>query len=327
MNQYDQLLEQAKALLQQKRWQESEATFKQLLTSGQHVAECYYGIGVIHLSLNDLSTACRYFNTSLQYDPKNANALYQLGFIAEKQQNWEEASFFYTKALVINPQHRGAKAALARLPIPRATQVAFPQVAPISPSPAFPSIHHNAMSQGYGVYEYLLQDKTILSKETIEAMDALRREVRPSFSAYIGSYLIVCIFLFIVLVVISVPLRAINLPMAVIVSLIFSLLFVFIYVSSVTYIIDKGSLQIKKGILRRRLINIELWRVENIELDKSLLNRITGDGYMLLEIERGKKRIKVKGLAKGRDLEGIYQQMFNLVFLLRSNPYVKGIIS
>ena len=328
MNQYDLLLEQAKALLQQKRWQESEATFKQLLAFKQHVAESYYGIGVIHLNLNDLSTASRFFNVSLQVDPNNANALYQLGFIAEKLQNWAEASAFYTKALMINPQHMGAKAALTRLHIPSPSQVSFPQAASMSQSSVASLFHSNARPQDYGVYEYLLQDKSPLSKMTIEGMDALRREVRPSFTAYLGSYLMTSIFLFIAVAVavLHSSLQAMNVPVAVLVSLILSLLLVTMYVSSVTYTIDKGRLQIKRGVLRRKLINIELWRVHNIELDKSLLNRITGDGYMRIEIEHGKKRIKVKGFARGNDLEGIYQQLLNLVFLLRSNPFVKGII-
>jgi hypothetical protein len=108
--------------------------------------------------------------------------------------------------------------------------------------------------------------------------------------------------------------------------------------------VDRGRLQIRKGIFARRVSNIELWRVRNIELDRTLANRLTGDGAIVVELtgtattsgrRRARRRnhnpqqgeiIHLVGLTYGQRLDDAYQQLLNLVFLLRGNPVVKGII-
>jgi hypothetical protein len=106
--------------------------------------------------------------------------------------------------------------------------------------------------------------------------------------------------------------------------------------------IARGRLQIRKGILARRVSNIELWRVRNVELDRTLANRLTGDGGIVVELtgtatangrRRARRRnpqqgeiITLVGLTHGQRLDDAYQQLLNLVFLLRGNPVVKGII-
>jgi hypothetical protein len=105
--------------------------------------------------------------------------------------------------------------------------------------------------------------------------------------------------------------------------------------------IQKGRLQIEKGIFRKHLNNIDFWRVHNIDLDRRLINRMTGDGTLVFSLtfgmlpenyrrrrrrERADHVVEVCGVVHGAELAELHQDLLNLTFLLRGNPIVKGII-
>jgi hypothetical protein len=337
MDQSMQLLESAKGLLQQGRLQESEAAFHQVVSSGQYVAEGFYGVGLVRLNLNDLDGAAYHFKNALQCDPRHANALYQLGVIAERQQSWQEALLLHENVLAMNPQHRGAREALGQL-YSRLT----PSSTPHTDKKIMGPVARVAPPQQYGAYEYLLQDTSMLSRQTIAVMDFLRDSVgrgHPSETAYlstfIGLIIGICIIFFILvsantiqeaqydtlfalLVLVGLP------PLAL--FLIVRGLYRFLYIWTTDFILDKGRLQVERGILRRQLLNVELWRVHTIELKQTFFNRLTGDGTLVFRLEHEQTSLEVKGLAQGTQLKETYQQLLNLVALLRSNPVVKGII-
>jgi len=159
-------------------------------------------------------------------------------------------------------------------------------------------------------------------------MDALHIEVRPRFVAYVGHSLsgfIRSIFtvLFSILTVGLFPLIG------------------YIRVRCTKIRVAQGRIQIEKGVFRKRRKNYDIWRILNIELEQSLVNRWTGDGTLALILSplasadrrhRGKKHsgaeqfVDVIGLAHGDDLEPTYQKLLSLTFDLRGNPVVKGII-
>jgi hypothetical protein len=106
--------------------------------------------------------------------------------------------------------------------------------------------------------------------------------------------------------------------------------------------IRQGRLQVERGIFHKHVTNVDFWRVQNIDLDRRLINRLTGDGTLVLSLtfgvlperykwKRNWKKPKLKvveicGLAEGGELEQTYQDLLSLSFLLRGNPIVKGII-
>jgi membrane protein YdbS with pleckstrin-like domain len=119
--------------------------------------------------------------------------------------------------------------------------------------------------------------------------------------------------------------------------------------------IHSGRLQIEAGIFHKRMRNYDIWRIQNAELDRHLLNRITGDGTLVLTLtipvlpksaavgrKAGLTRsiaaqrsewedpnlrvIHVVGLARGEALKELYQAFLNLAFLMRGNPILKGIV-
>jgi hypothetical protein len=100
-------------------------------------------------------------------------------------------------------------------------------------------------------------------------------------------------------------------------------------VRSTRFTIERGRLQIKRGIFSSSLANHELWRVQDIRLTKSLWNRITGDGTLTFDVHYPNRvqTVAVTGLAKSPALDDLHQQLLNLVFLLRGNAAVKGLYS
>jgi hypothetical protein len=115
------------------------------------------------------------------------------------------------------------------------------------------------------------------------------------------------------------------------------LLLFYLYVLTVRIRLHRGRLQIERGLFGRKLKNYDIWRIRNIDLDRRLLNRISGDGMLIFDLTpyssgaqtrraRRGNTVRVIGLARGQRLIEVHQKLLNLEFLLRGNPVVKGII-
>jgi TolA-binding protein/membrane protein YdbS with pleckstrin-like domain len=328
-----QLLERAQRLLAEQRLSEAEAAFRAILVDSQYRSEGHYGLGVTFLSQGDPARAAASFEQCLQANPQHANALYQLGFIAERRGLRDKAVGYYRRTLTVDPQHASAKARIAalqrnleRAPAESSVQRTTTPSPPLSPRVGIPSPQ-------YGVYEYLQQDATPISRQTVALMDALAIEVRPPLLAYVGHFLHgVLRSTFIVLLSIA------SLGIFPVLALIIG----YIKVSTTKFRVARGRLQIEKGVFSKRLTNVDLWRVRNIDLERTLLNRMTGDGTLIFlltpeptaEGRRHREKhphmrdqiVEVTGLARGSRLEDTFQQLLNLTFLLRGNAVVKGII-
>ena len=70
-----------------------------------------------------------------------------------------------------------------------------------------------------------------------------------------------------------------------------------------------GRLDIERGLLRRQTTMIDLRQLRRVTLGQTALQRLTGDGTLLLELAGGASPIPVTGLARGPQLHQIYQQM------------------
>ena len=320
------LLQQARAALDAGDLTGSEALFRQLLQHPGHVAAGLYGIGYIQLRSGNLSAAGESFKECLRHDPKHSDALFQLGFIAERQATLTAAREWYQQAISINPQHKGAHARLRTL---AGTNGAPGQNSAQEHDRSFPEEPMPGNVGDYGVYEFLKRDNSIVSQQAIAIIDDLAIEARPKLIAYIGAYL------WRVLIVLLVGLVIFR-QFFVFVGPVLLLLF-YLYVLSVRIRLHRGRLQIERGVLRRRLKNYDIWRVRNVNLDRRLLNRMSGDGVLVFDVTpysmggqtrraRRGNTVRVIGLARGQRLIDVHQKLLNLEFLLRGNPVVKGII-
>jgi tetratricopeptide (TPR) repeat protein len=240
--------------------------------------------------------------------------------------------------------------------------VAAPAPDPPTQAETAPTQMNIDLSQSFGVYEYLRRDESPLSKQTIALIDDLKLTVRPRYIAYVGRFfgrtpalakrrtapllLFALVFLIAAAFVayqildtfptihkhlskidISIPTvsGAFILALIVLVAAL-GLLYSYLAVHTTRISVARGRLQTEKGIFSKHLTNLELWRVEGVELHRTLFNRLTGDGTLVLRLHSEKDAVQVTGIARGRRLHEIYQELLNLVFLLRGNPVVKGII-
>jgi len=72
-------------------------------------------MGLIRVNLSDWRGAVDNLEHAIERDPRHANALYQLGFIAEHRGNLQEAVSYYRKAQSARPGHVGAQQRLEQL--------------------------------------------------------------------------------------------------------------------------------------------------------------------------------------------------------------------
>ena len=209
------------------------------------------------------------------------------------------------------------------------------------------------LAESLGVYEFLLRDQSPLSQDAVNLMKRLHMSSRPRFTAYLGrrqkrplrsvavGFFAVVWLAIVVSIVVGIPpvhsalvkaspfLHSIRLSTLIIPLVALGIMVLgvsCVRIATTKYTIAKGRVQIETGLLARSARNLELWRVERVDLHKSLPNRLTGDGTLVFTVRGEPKPILLTGLARGRALEEIRQQLMNLVFALRSNQMVKGII-
>jgi hypothetical protein len=105
------------------------------------------------------------------------------------------------------------------------------------------------------------------------------------------------------------------------------------------YRIDGGRLQVTSGLLTRRTINIDLWRVANAELDRTGLQRLTSGSTVVLHLAhrqtgvpgrfRSGMTLRLPGFfgnTSAADADRHLRLMLDVIFVLRSSNAVKGII-
>jgi hypothetical protein len=223
----------------------------------------------------------------------------------------------------------------------------------------------------YGIYGAVLQESLPTSKSTIALIDDLRMiDIHPRFSAYLGRLLgpLFLMLSFGIGALLSAPILPQSniipfiahskIPYGLLVTgllIVFSVLFLIrlimdcLYIASIRMTIDKGRVQKSSGYLGTESWSEELWRVSTIDIKRTLLNRLTGDGSLIFTFdhreaakflglvkahapdippmtESHRGAIEFLGLVKGNRLHETRQQLLNLVGLLRANPALKGII-
>lgn len=299
-------LARARALLDANEYAAALAEYEQLIAAGTDLAAACQGAGYILFLSGQLDRADALLSRSLAVNPANANALYLRDQIAAK------------------------RSALGQAPPPGYGDVAGT----------------------LGIYEYLTRDESPLSQQTVHLIDQLTMSARPHVIAYAGrrsqhplpGKLRVLRALLVVLWALALLLQvpsartaaggpaglhtqalAVMVTVTLLVVAIPALLYL-VFAWTTRYTLVRGRLQVETGLLSRNIRTVELWRVARMELHRSLLNRITGDGTLVITIRDEQRPLLVTGLKRGRELEAVRQQLMNLVFALRGNPMVKGII-
>ena len=340
-------LADGKRLFEQGRTAESKQAFSKALAAPRTAAGAHYGLGMIALAEDDLVNAERSFLAATEMDGNHSNAAFQMGQLAERRHDTEQAGTWYHRALAVEPEHASALARLDAI-APATSPSSFMVEATKAHLPGTPSDVIQPDTRSFlgqpGIIYYLRQDNLPISRQTIQLMDLLETDMRPRFSAYVGRYasrIAGGVALALAGLVVLAKATEVNVPAVALIILALAVgltAFAHLNISCMRIRIANGRLQIERGILHRQVKNIDLWHVVNVSLDRTLVNRFTGDGTLGLALNldpmvdpRKKPKgthtiVHITGLASGPHLSEMQQSLLNIAFLLRGNPVLKGII-
>ena len=180
---------------------ESEALFRALSESEQFQAESRAGLGMIFLSHGTIEDATEAFHEALKSDPKNADALYGLGVIAERS-----AQSYFAGSLNSNPKHVGASRNSRPMSPHQPKLVDVQEEAGDSEEATTENNDSYARDlraetkSTANFYSQLKADSSKLSRDSIRLIDSLEGNYRPRMSAFLGIMLAVgLLLLFVVL--------------------------------------------------------------------------------------------------------------------------------
>lgn len=306
-------LVRARRLLGEGKLADSLAAFQAAALEGAG-AEAQYGVGFVRLKTGDVDAAASAFRACLRTDPGHANAAYQLGAIAERERQPDIARAYYERALRSNPAHAAALRKLGARSAPAQRPAAS---APAAGASAF--------------FRLLLDDPSPLARQVVGQIRALDMSVRPRLRAFLNRVLWLAVVPFVAGAVadIAYPPAHNGDPVFVTTAILMLLPLAWLVLSVKTRTITfaEGRIVITSGVLLRDRESIELYRVADVRLRQSLVNRITGDGRLILEVEHGGKpggKIVLRGLATYSRLQTIADQLRSLVLLLRTGSWGKG---
>ena len=195
-----------------------------------------------------------------------------------------------------------------------------------------------------GIYEYLRRDSAPLAQQTLRLIDCLDRlgTLTPRLSASLSSIAWRILAIFAVPSVLRSVFQAIirrnsrtslglvsELTFLIETLIAISVVYTIVRITTTRITFDKGRLRISKGIFSREEINRELYRAEDIVLHQTLANRLTRDGDLILKISSGRgtpETLHLLGIRPIDQLREIADQLRNLVLLLRTGQFGKGVI-
>lgn len=97
----------------------------------------------------------------------------------------------------------------------------------------------------------------------------------------------------------------------------------FLKVISVSYRVDTLRVEVERGILQKRIDNLELWRVKDIQFRQSLVQRMLGVGNItLVTSDATNPSVELRGVTMPRDL---YDQLRDAVDVVRRGRGVVGV--
>ena len=97
----------------------------------------------------------------------------------------------------------------------------------------------------------------------------------------------------------------------------------FIKVASVSYRVDTLRVEVERGILRKRIDNLELWRVKDIQFRQSLVQRMLGVGNVtLVTSDATNPSVELRGIPRPRE---IYDSLRDAVDAVRRGRGVVGV--
>lgn len=321
-------LTEAWDLLFSGRFRDSLVPFSQAAGDFRWAAEALYGMGVAQLSLDQDVYAEAALCDSLQRAPRNAEALFYLGLIAERRGRRQEAIGRYREALAMAGDHAGARARLAAVqtgssvrpslvPLPAAR----PPAPPVRARPAARPAARRPPSDPAGAEEVeRLQLAVTLSARprVIAYLGSLDPEVLAPLPVHPATALLLAAFW-----VGLAPLRAALPFLAAFITVfqvaagagvllqVLGLALTALRAARMRVTIRRGRVQIDRDVLRPGGAGMDLADVDSVQLRRTGLHALTGDGTLALSGASG--TLLLCGVARGSRLTHLYRQLLELV--------------
>lgn len=363
------VLATARDALEKREWTESANAFERLLSDPRYAAEARYGLGWIELQQGSRDRAEGLFREAIQYDPGHANAWFALGRVTEES-SVDEAIRCYRRALAANPEHYSASERLRLLDEPEAPagvsslhESMFMPTADRARMTVQPASDADGSSRGIagladpgglGIVEYLQRDNSELARDALARIEALNRSSRFRFTAHLQSVVTRFALMVVPAVILAYILYHIT-PLTIghttvhfysnnSTQLILAAVAVWgvwttwtlLDCATNTVTIRNARIRWTHGVLNKRTETLDVWTARDVELDRDLVQRLTGDGTLTFKgtthdrarrLHKGQfKPLRLIGVARADELEGIYALLLDLKFLLRAHPGLKGII-
>ncbi len=350
------LIDAAEQFVRMRDWDKALAGYTKALALGENSVRLQFGMGVAFFFKNELEPARSKFLDILKLE-SNADAAYYLGEIASRQGRIDEALAFYRKALAITPSHSAAQAGLkaieSSIHAPNVhsemNAVAHPpktaDTVKAPPASDSTNVHHLPSTSApavVGFMELIKRDQSPLAQEAYRLIEATKLSRTPLLSAHLGSLVtrvVIVVAVAIVVIIVSFNSRQISrthyseiivaVPLLSFLVICVSVLPTIVRVKSTRIVFDSGRVQITSGVLFRKTENVELYRVEDLHLEQTFSNRITGDAALVLAVGGGHKTIEevaLVGLGKYRDLQDFFANLRSLILVLRTGPWGHGVI-
>ena len=350
------MLDQAMNLVSRGDYSGGEQIFSQLLVAGLQHADSFYGLGVSRLNQNQLDVAQRQFDSCVRIDPAHSNALFYLGAIAESRGQMTEARTRYQQCLDANPQHLGA---LKKIGSPARTPMRFGldphngdnsgNAAPVtsdrplddsrrnqSPPPETGRAKRGRGGDGRGDFYALLRDcDDRVECEMAAVLDQIatlvgKRKQRAIARLGFFPFLLMLVSGAILATAATGKADAAVLGAFALVTLCWMLALFFNFIAAKTSRIwcERDFLMISKGILSRKTKPYHLYLLSHSSPEKSqtLLNRITGDGSLILQGPTSMSGLRLRGYFRSAEIDTLASNFRTLSMLTPTNRDVLAAI-
>jgi tetratricopeptide (TPR) repeat protein len=306
------------------RFRDSLVPFSQAAGDFRWAAEALYGMGVAQLSLNEDVYAEAALWDSLQRAPLNAEALFYLGLIAERRGRRQEASGRYREALALAGDHAGARARLAAV---QSGSSVRPAVVPLPASrPAAPPLWRRPPAA---------PPPPAVDVDEVELLrQAVSLSARPRAIAYLGSLdpevlaplpvhpltaaLLAAFWFGLALLRARLPFLAAFITVLQVaagagaVLQVLGLALTGLRAVRMRVTIRHGRVRVERDLLRPGgVAAIDLAEVDSVELRRTGLQPLTGDGTLALRGAGG--TMLLCGIARGSRLTQLYRQLLELI--------------
>jgi tetratricopeptide (TPR) repeat protein len=335
----DQELLVARRLIAEGSLDDAITVLKRLVLVYPQDSRTWHELGIAYYKSRLYPKAAEAFFRCLGLAPDDHLTNYSLAITLIELDREAEAKTYLSRALTLKPDLVRARERLAALGGSHRPAAAQPSThAPsstviVAPEP-MPAASSPPTRNPTGFYNALRSDTSPVSRNAAALIDKLRRTARLSPRDYpVGlAMLIVLLPVGLWWAAIQLLFRRHSDPYAGVLGIVVAVVpLVFVLeLRAIRYELRDGLLKITKGLLNRKTVTYELFRVVGIEVYRGPIQRVFNSGTLTVVVEnpdsRPATRLRIKGLARGDELLTLQDDLRDLSQALRQNPHIKGII-